>query len=289
VHFDGRDCRSKDVPIAPTGFEPVLTPPEGAVLGHYTTGLNEIDGVALALYMFHRACIEMFIAEAGIGRSMKYILLALLLMPAALAASGTYYLAVSENAPASDVVAAANLAAKIRAETDISFTGVTDRTMYDEFTPETVGANHIVLLNFDNERALYVVGTANHNAALIDVLEDEGFDVIALTADEPYAGRTASDQYPKGYVLQQDDFLIRSLHTPTVYTDTSKPAPIDPNVNPPEPLDTKPWAIADTPALNETNDTEEPAPLIAPPPQQEERKQPSAPVRFWHWLQGLFS
>jgi hypothetical protein len=229
---------------------------------------------------------------------MRFILLALLL--ALPFAAADYFVAVSEDAPATDVIFAANFAQSMKQETGVEFSGVIDQTLYDEHTIYTLEEDSVVLLNGEDKYALYIIGGAassKHESvaqAAVDYLEDKGYKVAVFDSYKPYSGRVLNDYYPKGYELQHSDLLVQPLqkhaNDPNAEPeDRIIPLPNEAHTEQPEedtvvivPIEEPVVAV---PVVQET-------PVIPEQPQAQPEKpveQPSAIKRFFSWIGHLFS
>lgn len=213
---------------------------------------------------------------------MRYALALLLipLLPAVAAAD--YLMAVSEDAPASDVVAAANLAARMQAEADVSFSGVIDRDLYEQYDIDDLNDEHIVLLDRDDDYARYIVGSGNHRNAIVDVLEDEGYDVDTVVAAE----------------LEQEDLLVRAERS----ADREESAQEVDSVQEEPPVIDEQQDEQERPAQETQDEQPEAVAPIVPPVAEETQNEPGSlplpeaepekpgPVsRFFGWLRSVFS
>jgi hypothetical protein len=125
--------------------------------------------------------------------------------------SADYIVAVSASAPSTDVIAAANFAASMKASYAVTFKSALDtdlsRVVVDDFEKNT-----IVLMDAKDKRALIVQGSAVASSEFLqvagDYLSEQGFDVSTFVTGVPYAGRgkyERSAHYTKGYLVSAAD------------------------------------------------------------------------------------
>jgi hypothetical protein len=226
---------------------------------------------------------------------MRFVLLALLLLPFSYAASD-YLVAVSEDAPATDVIFAANFASAMKQQENVEFSGVIDQDVYDDYESiPDLSDKSLVILNGDDKYALYIRGSgtsSKHKSvamAAAEYLEDKGYDVVMYVGVQK-DGNDLSKYYPSHYLLQRSDLLVQPLqeHNNIIISDPA-PVPTEPE-NEPETEEVEQEVSVPEPAPIEIAQEPAPEPVAAieeTPPSSEPAASPVQ--RFFGWLRGLFS
>lgn len=184
------------------------------------------------------------------------VFIVLLLVASATALSFTkssYIVVVGKDAPATDVVIAANFAASMKGFAGVTFESAIDEEAYDNI-PDIAGRTIVVI---DGARKQVRITETDTGAAAKTYFQQQGFEVVPLTS--------------------RDDLLL-TPKTSAVAIVPSEPVvvAVEDNVS-----DTSPEQ--DTPAEQPVPEPD-PAPLVVP------QKQENPPVltRIWHWFTNLF-
>lgn len=197
-------------------------------------------------------------------------ILVLALLPAALAATPSYYTVVDDDAPASDVVSAANFAASMKGSVAVTFSGKLASDM-EGMTGAQLQDSVIVVFDGRDARILRG-GNPAFDAQFDDVVEAsqiyldrQGFDVTVGTASPAEFGSSDDADSDGGAAGEAE----------------------------PEAPETT------APARNTTNTTQQDADDLVvevqapqeqelPPPAPEAPEEPGVFSRMWRWFAGIF-
>ncbi len=183
------------------------------------------------------------------------------------AGDAQYWTVVQDNAPASEVIAAANFAASMKSAADVSFTGKTRSQVSDALRAQDLDDTLIVF--FDGKSAKIMQGT-------LPELDLAAREAQAYLRDQGYTVTMSSDTR----ILEGDSMGNGDTRTPS----SSPPAVENVTAAPQQQGGNEVLQTPDMPQpAAENTDTAPPMPPAQAPEQE------GAFSRFWQWFAGLFS
>ena len=209
-------------------------------------------------------------------------LVSLVMLASAFAASDSslyakkYIVAVPADAPAADVVFAANFAQTIKANTGKEFVGATQETVEDTFSEEDYAEHFIVYLDGDTNTAEIAAEDSRSNRELtevvVDYLQEQGYSVRSENSEEEREIRET--QRPTEEVESND---VEQVDEVAREDSDSASTPV------PQNIESRNQQVVADDQVNEEEKQMAPEPIsvVVEP-------RPSALQRFWGWLTGLF-